>query len=460
MQLRFLGGADTVTGSQHMVEANGQRLLRDCGLYQGRRKIANRINREFLFDPTALDAMVLSHAHIDHCGNIPSAVKEGYAGPIHATTATAKLCEVMLMDAARIQEQDAEYLNKKSSRKGYPQVEPLYQTEDAFAALQLFKGHRYHTDQEIIPGVACHSLEAGHILGSELSVLDVEEKGRRVRVGFAVDLGRHDLPIIRDPEPMGHVDVLLLESTYGNRYHGDIHEADDELARIIRLAEEKGGKVLIPSFALERTQEILFHIASLYREQRAPRLPVYVDSPMATALTRIFARFGQYMDDEFQELRETGRIFEADWVHFVGSVKESKELTASQKPAIVISASGMCEHGRILHHLKAGISDPRTTVVIVGYQAEHTLGRRLVEQQEEVRIFGETYKRKAQVNVINAFSAHADRNDLLAYVREVRPDKTFLVHGEEVPRQALAATIREEGLSEVYLPKRGDAVDL
>ena len=460
MEIYFLGGADTVTGSAHMIEANGYRVLRDCGLFQGKRKDAKKMNRELLFDPSQLDRVVLSHAHVDHCGNLPSLTARGYDRPIHATTATAKLCEIMLMDAAKIQEQDAEYLNKKASRKGYPPIEPLYTSEDAMAALRLFTGHHYHETLEPIPGVSMYSLEAGHILGSEISVFDIEENGRKTRVGFALDLGRNDLPLIRDPETMSNIDVLVLESTYGDRYHGDINKAGDDLATIIRKTVEQGGKVLIPSFALERTQEILFHLATIYNAGHAPSVPVYVDSPMATAVTRVFARSTDYFDEEFEAVRTTGRVFEADWVHFVGSVKESKELTASTSPCIVISASGMCEHGRILHHLKAGISDPRTTIVIVGFQAEHTLGRRLVERQEEVRIFGERFKRKASVKVLNAFSAHADRNDLLAYVRTVRPAKTYLVHGEQRQREALAAGIRDEGLGEVFLPTRGDSVEL
>lgn len=460
MQLRFLGGVEVVPGSQHMIEAGGQRLLRDCGLFQGKRKLARKINRDLGFDAGTVDAVVLSHAHIDHCGNLPSLVREGYAGPIHATNATATLCEVMLMDAAHIQEQDAAYLNQKSNRRELPDVEPLYTTEDAMAALQLFRGHRYHDTVEPIPGVRMESLEAGHILGAEVSVFTISENGREVRVGFALDLGRYGLPLIRDPEVMDPVDVLVLESTYGNRYHGPIDEADDKLAAIINRTAERGGKILIPSFALERTQEVLYHLATLYRDERVPRLPVYVDSPMATAVTRIFARSTAYMDDEYAELRESGRVFDAPWVHFVAGVKESKELTASKKPCIVVSASGMCEHGRILHHLKAEIENPRSTVVIVGYQAEHTLGRRLVEKQDVVRIFGDTFERRAEVKVINAFSAHADRTGLLQYVRAVRPARTYLVHGEQDAREALARAIRDEQLSEVFLPVRGDKAEL
>jgi metallo-beta-lactamase family protein len=456
-----MGGADTVTGSQHIVEANGHRVLRDCGLYQGKRKLAKKINSELPFDAGTIDSMVLSHAHIDHCGNIPSLTKAGYEGPIHTTTATAALCEIMLRDAAKIQEQDAAYLNQKTSRKGYPPVEPLYTTEDAEAALTLFKGHHYHDTFEVMPGIETHSVEAGHILGAELTVMTVRENGTTRRIGFAVDLGRHNLPLIRDPEPMGEVDVLVMESTYGNRYHDNIAEADSRLGDVIKRTYQRGGKVIIPSFALERAQEILFHLATLRNEGNLPNVPVYVDSPMATAVTQVFSKKKDYLDKEFHELRESmGRILSSDWIHFVSSVKESKELTASRKPVIVIAASGMCEHGRILHHLKDAIGDERNSIAIVGYQAEHTLGRRLVEQQKEVRIFGDTFERKAEVEVLNAFSAHADRNDLLAYARQVKAARTFLVHGEQESREALAAALAEEGLGEVHLPKRGDVFEL
>lgn len=461
MKLRFLGGADVVPGSQHMFEVNGHRLLRDCGLYQGRRKIANRINRELPFEATEVDAVHLSHAHIDHCGNLPSLVRNGYDGPIHATTATCKLAEIMLMDAARIQEQDAEYLNQKKSRQDLPPIEPLYTTEDAFAALQCFTGHRYHDTRELLPGITMTSLEAGHILGSEVNTYDVQENGRALRIGFAVDLGRAGLPLIRDPEEMGGpIDVLVMESTYGDREHGNIADADTALGEIIEQTLEHGGRVLIPSFALERTQEILFHIVSLVRDGRLKKIPVYVDSPMATAVTRVFARSHAYMDEEFKELRETGRVFGADFVHFVSSVKESKELTASPSPCIVVSASGMVEHGRILHHLKACVEDPRSCVVIVGYQAEHTLGRRLIEGAETVRIFGDEFERNVQVKVLNAFSAHADKNDLLHYAEAVKPKRIFLVHGEQRPREALAASLNERGFDDVHLPKREDEVEL
>jgi metallo-beta-lactamase family protein len=413
------------------------------------------------FDPGAVDAVALSHAHIDHCGNLPSLAAAGYRGPIRATSATTALCGIMLRDAAYIQEQDAAYLNQKTSRRGLPPVEPLYTTEDAETALQLFRSCRYHETSEAAPGIRVESLEAGHILGADLAVFSLEEGPRKVRLGFAVDLGRRDLPLIRDPDLMPPVDVLVLESTYGDRHHEDTTEAGRQLGEIVRRTVQRGGKVLIPSFALERAQELLYHLAELRSERAIPDVPVYVDSPMATAVTRVFASQSEYLDRDFHALRERlGRVLESPWIHFVSSVKESKELTASKRPCVVIAASGMCEHGRILHHLKHGITDARNTVAIVGFQARHTLGRRLVEGASTVRVFGEPHECRAEVDVLHAFSAHADRDDLLEYARRVDPKRIFLVHGEERAREALAQGLRETGAFEVLLPRRGEAAEL
>ncbi len=461
MHIEFHGGADTVTGSRHILDVNGHRVLRDCGLYQGRRQEAAEINRNLAFDPTELHAVSLSHAHIDHSGNLPTLARAGYAGPIYTTTATAALCEVMLRDAAKIQEQDAGYMNQRKSRAGMEPIEPLYTMEDAEAVLQLFQGHHYRDVIEMAPGIRMTSHEAGHILGSELSEFDLEEDGRRLRVGFALDLGRHDLPLIRDPDLMPPVDVLVLESTYGDRHHDSAELADKQLGEIVSKTIERHGKVLIPSFALERAQEILYHLTLLISRGEIPDVPIYVDSPMATQVTRIFEKKTHYLDDEFHDAHEEiGAIFGSPRIHYVGSVSDSKSVTSSDRPSVVISASGMCEFGRILHHLKHGISNPRNSVVIVGYQAPHTLGRRLVEQETRVRIFGDWFERKAEVAVLNAFSAHADRTDLIEYAKGVKPKKVFLVHGEERARTALAAALKEEGIPEVFMPARGERYEL
>ncbi len=461
MHLKFLGGTDTVTGSKHLIECNGTNVVRDFGMYQGRRDEAEAINRDLGLDPAKLQNVLISHAHIDHCGMLPLLVARGYAGPVHATTATAKLCEIMLRDAAHIQESDAGYLNQKTNRKGLPTVEALFTMRDAEAAIRLFQGHHYHHPVELAPGLSFVAHDAGHILGSALTTFTLEEKGRRVRVGYAVDLGRHDLPLIRDPEELKDIDVLVMESTYGNRTHDDAAQAEEQIRAVVQRTLDRGGKVLIPSFALERAQEIIFHLSSLMMAGRLPKVDVFLDSPMASAVTKVFDGSRDYLDEEGQSLyRSMGCLTCPPWIHLSETVDQSKAITGSKKPAIVIAASGMCEHGRILHHLKQGITNPRNSIVLVGYQAAYTLGRRLQEQQTKVRIFGDWFERQAEGASLQAFSAHADRNDLIAYVRAVRPKKTFLVHGEQDARQALAEALRAENLGEVHLPVKGDVVEL
>lgn len=461
MRLWFCGGTDTVTGSQHILEANGKRVLRDCGLFQGKRKESREINESFLFPVNSLESVLLSHAHIDHCGNLPSLAAQGYRGKIHATTATAALARVMMMDSAKIQEQDAAYLNQKTNRKGQEPVIPLYTRENAQVASDCFQGHRYGDTIELAPGQRFTSYEAGHILGSALHLAEVEEKGRTVRVGYAVDLGRKNLPLIRDPELLPRPEVLVIESTYGDRLHDPATDAAGELGTVVSRIIERGGKVYIPAFALERAQEIVFHLAQLRMSGRIPNVPVYVDSPMAKDVSRIFDQSQDYFDEESRDvMREIGCLLCAPWVHYTGSVDESKEVTAKKEPCIIIAGSGMCEHGRILHHLKNGIENPKNGIVLVGYQAENTLGRRLADQEIEVKIFGDFFQRKAEVTKLDAFSAHADRTELLAYVQAVKPEKIFLVHGETKQRQAFAQTLKDVGFAHVYLPKRGDHVEI
>ena len=461
MQIQFLGGVDTVTGSQHMLTAGGRSVLRDCGMYQGRREDARRINSQLPFAAAVLDAVVLSHAHIDHCGNLPTLARSGYAGPIHATTATVELAGVMLRDAARIQEQDASYLNQKTNRRGQPPVAPLYTQADAEQALQLLRGFRYGETVAAAPGIRVLFQDAGHILGAAVNVFELEEDGRRARVGFALDLGRKNLPLIRDPEIMAGLDLLVLESTYGDRLHDEATRAEDQLGAAVTKTLARGGKVIIPSFALERAQEILYHLTQLIAAGRLPKIPVYVDSPMAVAVTRIFQKNSAYFDDETQALfRRLGNILQADWIHFIESVEDSKRITAGREPCIVIAASGMCEHGRILHHLKHGIANGANTILIVGFQAQHTLGRRLVEGERQVRIFGDWFERRAEVVVLNAFSAHADRNELLDYVRRAAPRKIALVHGEAGQRAALAAALQQRQAAPVHVPANGETMAL
>ena len=461
MRVQFLGGVNTVTGSQHLVEINGARILRDCGMSQGKRAEARAMNEHFSFEPGEIDAVALSHAHIDHCGNIPTLARSGFRGAVHATTATALLCDIMLKDSARIQEQDAAYLNQKTNRQGEPPVIPLYTVEDAVRSLRLFKGHRYGESMDLAPGARMTSVEAGHILGAALHLFELEEAGRKARIGFAFDLGRKNLPIIRDPDILTGLDLLVLESTYGGRLHADATSADDHLCAAVKRAIGRGGKVLIPSFALERAQEILYHLSTLVSDGRLPELPVYVDSPMAASVTRVFEKCHDYMDSDYLSLRsKSGSVMSPPWVRFTASVDESKAVTSSNRPCIVIAGSGMCENGRILHHLKHGIGNPDNLVLIVGFQAGHTLGRRLIEKAPKVRIFGDWFNVRAEVDVLNAFSGHADRNELLEYARAARPARIALVHGEPDQRLALAEALRASGNTRVIMPEPGDSVEL
>lgn len=462
MRLTFYGGTETVTGSLHLLHVRDRILARDCGLYQGRREEARRVNSEPPVPPADVSDVILSHAHIDHCGNLPTWARLGFRGAIHATTATVALCDVMLRDAAHVQEQDAAYLNQKTNRRGLPPIQPLYTTADVERTMGFFRGYHYGQVLDFPNGVRVEFLEAGHILGAALTVFEVDlGGGRSRRIGFAFDLGRRHLPIIRDPEYMERIDDLVLESTYGGRNHADARSAADQLAEVVNRTLQRGGKVLIPSFALERAQQVIYHLSELVADGRIPEVPVYVDSPMATAITRIFHRSTHYFDREFAELSERiGRVMTPSFVRFTDSVEESKAITACPDSCIVIAASGMCEYGRILHHLKHGIENPRNTVVLVGYQAPHTLGRRLADGERRVRIFGDWFTRRAEVVPLDAFSAHAGHDELLEYAERVRPKRIWLVHGEPEAREVLAAALRERGFEEVYCPARGDYVEL
>jgi metallo-beta-lactamase family protein len=459
MRLHFVGGVDTVTGSQHIIEANGSRILRDCGLFQGKRKEARIRNRELNIDVDKLTGVVLSHAHVDHCGNLPTLARLGYRGPVYATSATVSLAEIMLRDAAFIQEQDASYMNQKASRKGLPLIEPLYTVADAEAIIKQLQGVEYGDTVAFSHKFSARFEDAGHILGSSVTIFHMHEDGRDLKVGYALDLGRRDLPLIRDPYVMQDLDVLVMESTYGNRTHGDVHTAGTQLAKIIKKTFKRGGKVLIPSFALERTQELLYDLYEQVEEGNLPPIPTYVDSPMANAVTRVFSEKWEYLDEHFIKRGKRYGTNIPHWMHFISGVQESKNLTASNEPAVVISASGMCEHGRILHHFKHGIDNPANSIVFVGYQAVHTLGRRILEKQPKVRIFGDEYNLAAEVHTIDSFSAHADRNDLIEYAVESKAKQIYLVHGEPEEREKLAEALRERDIA-VHTPVPGEICEL
>jgi metallo-beta-lactamase family protein len=462
IEIEFVGAAQSVTGSMHVVRTDRATLLLDCGLFQGRRREALERNRRLGVDPLSFDAVVLSHAHIDHSGALPVLVSRGYQGPIHATPATRDLCAAMLVDAAMIQAADARYLNKQIERDDLdePRVEPLYTETDVARTLEAFDPLPYHRRRTIAPGVELSFLDAGHVLGSAIVQLDLESGGRRTRLVFTGDLGRHQMPILRDPEVPSGVDVLLIESTYGDRTHPPIEEVDEALGAVIRRTHARGGKVVIPTFALERAQEIIFALKKLALAGEIPRLPVYVDSPLTVKLTEVFKLHPDCFDEEARAHLHRDSPFEFDGLRYVEDRDESKAISASSEPCVVISASGMCESGRVLHHLRATIGDPRSTICIVGFQAQHTLGRRLVEGRTRVRIFGVERDRNAEVVVLNGFSAHADRDDLVAFVEGVRARgdlrEVALIHGELPAQTALAATLRGRGFTRVSIPKPGE----
>jgi metallo-beta-lactamase family protein len=451
MRITFYGAARTVTGSQHLIQVNGQRILLDCGLYQGRRADAYERNLHLPFDARTVDVMVLSHAHIDHSGNIPNLVKSGFRGEIICTFATRDLCATMLLDSAFIQERDIEYVNKRRRKRGEDPVEPLYTRQDALNSLQYFTAQSYNRPRSIAPGVTLTLLDAGHMLGSAIVMLDIEDRDSHsdVRLVFSGDLGRKGIPIIRDPQKVESADILILESTYGNRLHPPYADGNKELERIINETYQRGGKVIVPAFAVGRTQQLVYSLHQLAEAGDIPNLPIYVDSPLAIDATAIFRLHPEVYDHEILDfmMGEDGRRdpFEFGELRYTRQVEESKKLNFLREPAIIISASGMAESGRILHHLKNNIEDPKNTVLIIGWQAENTLGRKLVEREPVVKIFGEPYQNNAHCEVINGFSGHADHDELLDWVGAMRdkPKRTFLVHGEEEAALALSDDLHE-----------------
>jgi metallo-beta-lactamase family protein len=472
VRIQFVGAAQTVTGSRHLVRTEQATILLDCGLYQGRRSESRARNEDLGFRPQDVDVVVLSHAHIDHSGALPLLCKRGYAGPIYATPATRDLSTVMLEDAAMIQQADATYLNRaiergmsRGERVDAEPIEPLYDQRDVERVLGQMISIPYRWKQTIAPGVSLTFLDAGHILGSAITVLDIDDVGEPRRIVFTGDLGRTNMPILRDPEIPTGVDVLLTESTYGDRLHESRDEMDEELRAIVTKTCGQGGKVVIPSFALERAQEIILSLHRLRDRGLVPKVPVYVDSPLAVNVTQVFQLHPECFDEETAALlRADHSPFEFEGLRYVHSVEESKAIDASDEPSVIISASGMCEAGRILHHLKATIEEPKNAVVIVGFMAEQTLGRRIAERRPRVRIFGVERDLRAQVHVLSGFSAHADQADIIRFaeaVRERGPLRTvFLVHGEPRAQKVLEAMLSERHFPDVRTPAPGDAFDV
>lgn len=466
MKITFMGAARTTTGSMHLLEVNGCRILLECGLFQGHRQEAFERNRNLPFDAKTIDCCVLSHAHIDHSGNIPNLVRSGFPGNIYTTHATRDLCSAMLRDSGYIQEKDVEYLNKHRARRGEPPVEPIYTQADAVNSLGHFVSVSYGRRLPIGPGVQLTFQDAGHILGSAVCALDIEEGGKKYRLGFTGDLGRSNVPLLNDPAPLGDVDYLITESTYGARTHETPEEAKQKLRQVINQTFDRGGKVIIPSFAVGRTQELVYALHQLTAARKIPRLPIYVDSPLAVDVTEIFRLHPECYDDEVRAyLEETDARdpFGFASLTYIREVERSKELNFVKEPVVIISASGMCEYGRILHHLKNNVEDARNTILIVGFQAEDTLGRRLVDGDKQVKIFGEEYDRRAKVEIINGYSAHADRNELLAYIGQLdrgRLRRAFVVHGEGEQSEGLQHGLAELGIAQVEIPAPMQAVEI
>ena len=470
VKITFYGAARTVTGSMHHLTVNGDNYLLDCGLFQGRRQEATERNTNFPFSPASIKAVMLSHAHIDHSGNLPQLVKRGFHGPIYTTPATVDLCKPMLADSAHLQESDAEFLNRRTERRrrigapdDTPPIEPLYTSEDAEKTQPLFRPVDLGHATEVGNGITYSTVEAGHMLGSTAMTLELNENGRRVVLGFSGDVGRKGLPIIRDPQSLPPADYLIMESTYGDRLHEPDEPVRNKLADTINRTCNRGGKIIVPAFAVGRTQQLVLLIHELIEAQLIGNLPVFVDSPLAVNTTEVFQKHRECFDEETNQFLNSGQDpFGFKLLRYIRDVNDSKALNGLRGPMVIISASGMCEAGRILHHLKNNIENPRNTVLITGFQAENTLGRKIVEKQPEVNIFGEPYRLRAEVVKLNELSGHADQHELLEWMRPMMSTvkKVFLVHGEPRAQMPLADLIRERYKVEVTNPERGDSFEL
>ncbi len=464
MKIHFFGASQTVTGSKYLLEIGGKRLLLECGFFQGRRADTYEKNLKFPFDPRSIDAVILSHAHIDHSGNLPNLVKSGYDGPIHVTPATGMLADIMLQDSGHIQEYDVAYVNKKRAKKGEPPVEPIYTQEDAKQVASHFVTHEYSREFSPIPGVSAHLVDAGHILGSAAVVLDIQEDGRKFRFWFSGDIGREKLPLLKDPVLPDHPDYLMMECTYGDKPHSDPEEAYFEFRDVVARTIKRGGKVIIPAFAVGRTQELVYSLNRMFSNHELKPVPVFVDSPLAVNASNIFREHTEYFDEETQQFIRKGNHAALDYpmLTYIQSVDESKKLNERRDPMIIISASGMAENGRILHHLKNNIEDARNTITIVGWQAPYTLGRRLADREKNVKIFGEEYHRKAEIATIGGLSAHAGQDMLVRYAKAAGPGlkKIILVHGEQDAESKLVEKFKENNLAPVEYPVEASEMEL
>ena len=464
MKLSFFGATRTTTGSQYLLEVNGRRFLLDCGLYQGKRAESIERNRTFPFDPQQLDAVILSHAHIDHCGNLPNLCRQGFTGNIYCTFATRDLASIMLEDSAEIQRADAEFVSKKRAKQGMPPVEPLYVAADADKAIRQFVSLNYQRTMPLGAGVKLTFLDAGHILGSAQVVLDIEERGRDLRYLFSGDIGRGSDEILKDPEGVDGVDVLQIESTYGDRLHAAKPGSISQLESVILPVLNAGGKVVIPAFSVGRTQQIVYALHQLLCAQRIPKIPIFVDSPLSVNATEVYRLHPECFNQEiYRFLREKENPFGMENLTYIRELAHSMRLNELKEAAIIISASGMCEAGRIRHHLRNHIADPSNLILFIGYCADHTLGAQILSGRPSVNIFGEPHTVRAQVKAIDSFSGHADRDELLNYLRGVGGPvkRIFVVHGEEAQSMGFSEALRRERPNAtVTVPNFGESFEL
>ncbi|NLF30729.1 MAG: MBL fold metallo-hydrolase [Planctomycetes bacterium] len=462
-ELEFHGAAETVTGSLHVLHTDDGAIYLDCGLFQGRREDSRRINQSFPTRPADVKCVLLSHAHIDHSGRLPRLYRDGFTGPSYATRATCSLLSVMLADSAHIQEEDARFWNEKRAEGPQDFIQPLYTHEDVLKAMEHFLGVPYNQPLPVAGGVTATFLEAGHVLGSS-SVLVELDGWRKTRLLYTGDLGRFDMPILRDPHtPLPEVDYLITESTYANRRHNDEAEMADKLVAIIQETRAAGGKVVIPAFSLGRTQHLVYALSQAIAAGKLEPLPIYVDSPLSVNITQVFREHPECYDAEARDFwHSQGGVFGRDMIRYITRVDDSKALNDMHEPMVIIASSGMCEFGRILHHLKNTVEDEKNTVVMVGFQAQHTLGRRIVERAEQIKIFGRMYELLARVEVLNGFSAHADMDDFAKLLAPLAPrlKAAFVVHGEPHQVSAMRDTLVAAGCSAVHIPTKGDRFKL
>jgi metallo-beta-lactamase family protein len=459
MKLTSYGGATEVTGSKHLIDLNGARVLLDCGLFQGKRNEADRKNRRMGFEPEKVNAVVLSHAHIDHSGLLPMLVKQGFRGNVYATPATRDLCAIMLLDSAHIQQRDAEWLSKKNRTF----VPPIYALENVREIMKRFVCVPYETSLSVAPGLTLTFHDAGHVLGSAMVNLEYSEGGQKRRLIFSGDIGRRNMPILNDPWEPTDADVVMMESTYGNRDHNPIEAADEKFKGIVLDTYRRGGKLVIPTFALERAQEVIFALKRLEMSNAIPDIPVYVDSPLTVNITEVFRLHTESFDREFSEVMQSaGDPFELRHIRYIRNLEDSMALNSLNGPAIILSASGMCEYGRILHHLRNHCEDPKNTILIVGFQAQNTLGRRIVERQRTIRIFGVDRQLNAQVRIMNEFSAHAGRSELLDFGGRFkgRAERILLVHGEAEALDSLKKGLEERGVGRVEIQRPNETIEI